>query len=103
MMDSGAWLAVLSLITIVGGSALWLMRLQQQLDSKLSYERHEEICNRSHREKMDAIYELKELIERNEKEARLDRQAMRAEIHTLALEVTAIATVQGQDRPKRKT
>jgi hypothetical protein len=50
---------------------------------------------------MEAIHELKDIIERNEKDARLDRQAMRSEIHTLALEVTKIATVQNQDRPRR--
>ena len=98
LMDSEMWLAAAAVVTLIGGGVVWLMRLQQKLDSKLSYDRHEEICTRSHAEKMAAIQELKEMIEANEKEAKEDRHEMRKEMHSLAIRFAEMAAMQRKSR-----
>ena len=98
LMDSGTWLAGAALITLIGGAVVWLMRLQQKLDSKLSYEKHEEICTRAHAQKMAAIQELKEMIEANEKDAKEDRHEMRKEMHSLAIRFAEMAAMQRKSR-----
>lgn len=104
-LDASAILAAVAVLTIFGAGVAWLMRLQNQLDGKLSYARHEEICLRTHQENIDVIRELKELVEKSEKDAREDRHALRNELHMLAVKVEgigtrvmSIATIQKEDR-----
>lgn len=45
-MNAGEWIALGGcVVTVLGGGIAWLLRLQGQLNSKISREEHERICS----------------------------------------------------------
>jgi hypothetical protein len=86
-LDSGLMLAGIGIITLFCGAVAWFMRLQNQLDAKLSLEDHQKICEKHNAEKIAAIGAVSEQIAEYEKSAREERHDLRDKLHALTLKV----------------
>lgn len=100
-MDSSWWIAGSGVLGLVLAAVGWFMKLQSQMDGKMSYREHKEICIETHAAHMSAISELRDLIVKNEKEAREDRHSLRNEVHELATRLAVLTALQEQNHKDR--
>ena len=86
------WTALVGVCVIVGAVITWFMRLEARLNSKLSIETHQKICDKARLEDKEVWADIRTLIV----EANNDRKKTDAKLNEMAITLAVLVAQSGK-------